>query len=344
MSSVGRGLGAVGLAEGCSNIDGDAQRAAADRPLVTMAVLAFNQERYIGAAVRAALAQTYTPLQILLSDDSSSDATFRVMSEIASRYDGEHQIVLNRNKRNLGVAAHLNRIAELAGGSIIVLAAGDDISRPNRVELIASEFARSATVRAVYSGHTLMDSSGKTIRDSVLPADASFFSNPEVMAVSGGWVGLGATFAYHRDCFTTPQPLPSGILLEDGVLPFRAVLLGTIAHVPDPLVLYRKHEGAATAVRSFDTAEYRALHLDTVTHDLQWAARSGILNPMTHRRIQRALHQWSKYCSRATLFRRSRLLTKINTVHYYGKLWWSRRLIRVAAMLKIGAGRNSRAG
>ena len=41
-------------------------------PLVTFALFAYNQERYVREAVEGAFAQTYQPLEIILSDDCSS--------------------------------------------------------------------------------------------------------------------------------------------------------------------------------------------------------------------------------------------------------------------------------
>jgi len=42
-----------------------------DRPLVTFALLAYNQEEFIREAVEGAFALTYEQLEIILSDDCS---------------------------------------------------------------------------------------------------------------------------------------------------------------------------------------------------------------------------------------------------------------------------------
>ena len=47
-----------------------------EKPLVTFALFAYNQERFITEAVEAAFAQTYQPLEIIISDDGSSDKTY----------------------------------------------------------------------------------------------------------------------------------------------------------------------------------------------------------------------------------------------------------------------------
>ena len=48
------------------------------KPLLTFAVGAYNQERFIREAVESAFAQTYSPLEIVLSDDCSRDRTFEI--------------------------------------------------------------------------------------------------------------------------------------------------------------------------------------------------------------------------------------------------------------------------
>ncbi|HUF60663.1 MAG TPA: glycosyltransferase, partial [Verrucomicrobiales bacterium] len=54
-----------------------------ERPLVSFLLLAYNQEQYIHEAVEGAFSQTYSPLEIILSDDCSTDRTFEIMREMA---------------------------------------------------------------------------------------------------------------------------------------------------------------------------------------------------------------------------------------------------------------------
>ena len=74
------------------------------RPLVTVALFSYNQEHYVGEAIASILAQDYSPLEIILSDDCSTDNTFMVMQQAAKIYSGPHKIVLNRNLINLNLA------------------------------------------------------------------------------------------------------------------------------------------------------------------------------------------------------------------------------------------------
>jgi glycosyltransferase involved in cell wall biosynthesis len=301
---------------------------AGDRPLVTIAVFAYNQEQYVGAAVKAALAQTYSPLEVLLSDDCSPDGTFEVMRKCAETYSGPHRVTLNRNEPNLGLSGHINRLAELARGSIIVLAAGDDISLPNRAERIAAEFIRSAEVRAAFSGYTEMDLSAKDVRDVPLSKNVVYFASLDSLAKTGGGVGLGATFAYHRDCFTTHGPIPSNILCEDGILPFRAALLGKVAVIPEPLVRYRVHQGSATAGARFMSPEYQAAHYAVIDAELDSSFAAGLIDVRLYKRTKKRLARWPAFIDRCRRLSRRPMLARMHYAWYFSDVWVQRLLAR----------------
>ena len=87
-----------------------------DKPLVTISMLTYNQERYVRDAVRGVLAQTYEPLEIVISDDCSTDGTWNIILEEVDAYrksGGVHKnIVLNRNEKNLGLIRHCQEQTE----------------------------------------------------------------------------------------------------------------------------------------------------------------------------------------------------------------------------------------
>ena len=57
---------------------------------VSVCVVTYNQEKYIEDACKAALAQTYSPLEIIFSDDASPDKTFDIILENVKNYNGIH--------------------------------------------------------------------------------------------------------------------------------------------------------------------------------------------------------------------------------------------------------------
>lgn len=107
-----------------------------NKPLVSYLLFSYNQEKYIKEAVESALAQTYSPLEIIISDDHSTDNTWEIIKKLVDNYKGPHKIIINQNKENLGIAKHVNKVMSMAKGELFVMAAGDDISFAHRTQVL----------------------------------------------------------------------------------------------------------------------------------------------------------------------------------------------------------------
>ena len=241
------------------------------KPLITFILCAYRQEQFIREAVEGAFAQTYSPLEIILSDDCSPDRTFEIMRELADRYRGPHQVVLNQNASNLGIAKHWNRVAELAHGELVVGAAGDDVSLPERTTLMVDVWETSNRRATSIHGRWIgIDERGcptqleKTVpwpkveansvaKQAVTPADFIKSRQPHVQ---------GSCHTISRRLFTVFGPLPDYVVYEDTALAFRSVLIGDICFINRPLVKYRRHgENIFAPIR-----------VETITNAEQWRA------------------------------------------------------------------------
>lgn len=216
-----------------------------NRPKVTFALFAYNQERYIRAAVEGALSQKYEALEIILSDDASSDSTFRIMKEIIQDYNGPHSIRLNRNASNLGLAEHVNYVLGLASGEIILFSAGDDISLPTRVKDTVEVFLRHPDAMAVSFDDIRIDSDGGKRGASIssgeeLEIDLNDFVEAGPRAQSK--LGLsGASRAIRTKVFDAFGELMQECSAEDSPYLLRSLYLGKIIFCQWPGILYRCH-------------------------------------------------------------------------------------------------------
>jgi len=211
-----------------------------ERPLITFALFAYNQEKYVREAVEGAFSQTYSPLEIILSDDCSGDRTFEVIREMASAYRGPHRIILNRNDRNLGIPGHVNRVMELAAGEIIVAAAGDDIALPDRCELTWRAWERAGRRASSIAMGFKSFSEDSSVRLRDVPVVSTNLEEVIWNATTGV---MGASYAWHRRLFEVFGPLPECAPVEDVILPFRSLLLDGIVVDRTPVVNYRCHSG-----------------------------------------------------------------------------------------------------
>ena len=228
-----------------------------ERPLVTFALFAYNQEKYIREAVEGAFAQTYEPLEIILSDDCSTDRTFEIMEDIASEYTGAHKVILNKNLSNLGLAGHINTVMTMVSGELIVVAAGDDVSFAERTSILVREWIRGGKVSgSLYSHFRTIDKNG----DRSPPRERS---NAYKVSISDRSISLlnnfsgisGCSHAWTKDLFEIFGPLDKRIDHEDVSIPLRSLMVGAIAFIPIDLVDYRLTEGSITRKTFVNSAE-----------------------------------------------------------------------------------------
>jgi len=234
-----------------------------NKPLVTITTLSYNQEKYIREAIRGLLSQTYEPLEIIISDDHSTDQTWQIIREEVGNYErsgGVHKnIVLNRNEKNLGIAKHYDFVNTMIHGALMVEGAGDDVSLPDRVSRIVEEWEKSGRqATLVHHGYVEMDVAGRDIR---------------IMPPRNAECALGATVAYAIQVLRGFSPL-EGAAVEDQVWAKRALMLGPELRIPDVLVRYRVGAGVSTSFvnqreRIYKNAFTMAASCEQVLKDLE---------------------------------------------------------------------------
>lgn len=243
------------------------------KPLITFALFAYNQELFIREAVEGAFAQTYSPLEIILSDDGSTDGTFEIMQTMAATYTGPHTLILNRNYPNLGLIPHLHKVFEMATADIVVGAAGDDVSLPDRVEKMAIIFIQHPEIYTVSMDYTIIDKNSVVRPDGNGTFKEGKYSLDDYMNRKSAPV-VGPASAYRKSIFEVFGPLSPQCQAEDVTLFFRSLLLGGTWHLSAKGVYYRIHGNNMTAGMNLGWAKriYRQNK-----KDLKHAVNRGLL-------------------------------------------------------------------
>jgi len=214
-------------------------------PLVTFAIICYNQERFIEECVRSALAQTYSPLEIVISDDGSRDNSFQVIEKIISNYTGPHKVIISRNKKNMGLADNINRVWDLSSGEFLIMQGGDDVSVPHRTAtLVKAWLSVIPSPLIVYSDLTIIDEESNKISpfEHNGAIDYSNAIKDSLTGTKSPFVIGGCVAAYARSVHTKVGSLGSDVFAEDFVYSFRALLAGGgFVRVAEPLVMYRKN-------------------------------------------------------------------------------------------------------
>lgn len=265
------------------------------RPLITFLLMAYNQEQFIREAVTGAFAQTYSPLEILLTDDCSTDCTYEIMSEMAAAYQGPHKIVLNRNERNLGIGAHINLAMQMVNGELVVTAAGDDVSVPERTSLMYEHWHRTGrSSYSLFSDAMVVDEEGRQL-NRLFGEKRPNPANSLEEAIKRGGIGVaGCTHIFSKKTFDVFGPMDDQVMAEDMAIPFRSLLLGEISYVDKTLVLYRVHNGnvtMATAAYPSNTKRRREIEnqiavMHTWLSDVRRASSEEIIDKDRGKKLQ----------------------------------------------------------
>ena len=101
------------------DINNDAQMI---KPLVSVMIISYNQENYIGETIQSAIDQDYPNVEIIVSDDGSKDKTPAIILEYANRYPSK--IIPILKKKNSGITANCNTALRACTGEFIVFFGG----------------------------------------------------------------------------------------------------------------------------------------------------------------------------------------------------------------------------
>lgn len=226
-------------------------------PRITYAVFAYNQEKFVEDAVRCALEQDYLNLEIILSDDCSTDRTFERMQSMVAKYSGQHVIILNRNKTNLGIIQHINFITSIATGELIVGASGDDLSIAHRVTTVVNYWlTNKRRYQFIYSKAQSITEEGRKL--SILGKAPHKVTDLRYIAERRFGFIAGATQVWTPGLLAEPTQIPSDVLAEDRFLAFRAWYKGgAFGFVDQVLVSYRIHSKNLSISSQYSLAAFK---------------------------------------------------------------------------------------
>lgn len=187
------------------------------------------------------LEQEFDGLEVILSDNCSSDRTYEIMSDLARAYVGPHSVRLNRNATNIGFVGHVNLAFKLSSGSFIFYNPGDDISLPGRFKRIWAEYLKTGAL-LVHTDAIEINDDGAELGLRRPGSDLGSISLRECALSTS--LCIGATCGWDKGLIDTFGEIVEADTYDDLVFAFRAMLSGNrIAYVPEPLLLYRVGSG-----------------------------------------------------------------------------------------------------
>lgn len=130
------------------------------KELVTVIIVAYNQENFVGDCIQSVMNQTYSPIQLIICDDCSTDGTRDKINsrdaDCTRRFEIYDKVF---NEVNIGISATLNRALKLVRGKYVKTIAGDDALTRNGIDIMH----RMITMNC---GYDVVVSNGYVVKES----------------------------------------------------------------------------------------------------------------------------------------------------------------------------------
>jgi len=191
---------------------------AIEEPLVTIGLPVYNGERQVRGALECLLAQEYENLELLISDNASTDSTAAICEEYARK---DSRIRLSFNEQNIGIVANFERVLNQATGPYFMWAAHDDLWHKDFLRSLVTELERNRGASVAMSAvERLYESGGSDVMrylDTQNPNEMSPFRLAMALALGSPhhlfFYGLFRTDFLRRAFKNSPRVIANDRLL-----------------------------------------------------------------------------------------------------------------------------------
>jgi glycosyltransferase involved in cell wall biosynthesis len=234
---------------------------------VSVVIPVFNGARYLAEAIRSALAQSHRPIECIVVDDGSTDATPETVREFG------RDVTYVRQER-AGVSVARNHGTALARGNLIAFLDHDDAWLPGKLERQLDLLSKSKLLVALCAT-TVVDDHGRVLGTKHLRARGDLLTGM-LMFDGTETVSCSSTGVVRRDVLLACGGFdPALSTSADWDLLLRMLLDGPVAYIDEPLVRYRVHnENMSRSVRLME-------------HDMRHAFDKAFADPRLPARLYR---------------------------------------------------------
>ncbi|WP_413100177.1 glycosyltransferase family 2 protein [Streptomyces sp. Inha503] len=223
-------------------------------PLVSVVMPVYNSAATLGAAIRSVLTQTHSDLELLITDDQSSDGSMDLLMEFARQ---DKRVLPEAAPERGGAGRARNLAIERARGDYVAFLDSDDMWLPEKAER-QIEFAAAGTAPLTFTSYFKMaaDYGGES---------TDFIPNGRVVRAREH-VDYGAmlvqdhigalTAMYDRNVLGT-RLMPEMRKRQDYALWLSIMRDGADARgLPEPLAVYRSHQAGSLSSNKLSLVPY----------------------------------------------------------------------------------------
>lgn len=234
---------------------------------VTIGIPTINRSRLALRAVRSALAQMYRDIEVVVSDDVSTDDTVENLRKIA-----DSRLVLVEQKKRLGLVENFDFCLRKGTGEFFLLLGDDDVLLPGAIERLVNPFLQpgGAQIGVTWCPCRIAAADGAVFWTT----EAGPCQETSASLLAELWAGnrgprLSSILVRRQDAIAVGgYEARYGDLCDIGNWGKAALLHPQTVCVVEPLVQYTNHHGSTTSKSAVDKWQQRAyvVHEDLIAH------------------------------------------------------------------------------
>ncbi len=232
-----------------------------DTPLISICIPTYNGEKYIEETLNSALNQTYQNIEIIITDDHSSDQTVAICKSYAKR---DKRIKVFKNDTNLGLVNNWCESINKANGQWVKFLFQDDILEEHCVtHMIHTALTHDVNFVVCNREYFFEDGFDPKIKrfytEKLIKTETIFTServyDPQESArliaphVFNNCMGEPPTILFNKDIYTRKDFPDNYVQLIDYIFILNNILMKPFVFIPDKLVRFRVH-GSSESMRN----------------------------------------------------------------------------------------------
>ena len=216
-----------------------------NEPLISIAMATYNGEKYLREQLESIYAQTYKNIEVVVTDDGSTDKTVEILEEYANSHGLRYYI----NEINLGFVKNFEKAVDLCRGDYIALSDQDDIWLPYKLSTLMENIGDNILA---CSDLALINENGQTLEESFFESTNRSknekFTFYKLMFRNYIW---GCTILMKKDLLKKAHPIPINAESHDQWYGLVASAVGSIYLHKKSLILYRQHDKNKFGAKKF---------------------------------------------------------------------------------------------
>ena len=202
--------------------------------LVSVVLCTYNGEKYLQQQIDSILQQTYSPLEIIIVDDASTDSTVTILENYCQV---DKRVKCFINPENIGYNKNFEKGFLLASGDYIAICDQDDIWEMNKIERMMKEWPAGSLFIYSLSGNFFTNHFDKR----TLAPNVHYSSIDDLYKLVFNSPVHGHASIFKKELLNYCMPFPADIFY-DWWMSMHAASIGIIGCVPLTLTWHRVHE------------------------------------------------------------------------------------------------------